>query len=67
MRLEEVEDGDGETEDEDEYGSIFSQIKLDVKKIQVEEGSGVSARVFGSSGCETLLVCIVGQFRLLVL
>lgn len=41
MRLEEVEDGDGETEDEDEYGSIFSQIKLDVTKISTEGGSEV--------------------------
>ena len=66
MRLEGVEEADKETKSE-EGAEIFSQIKLDVKKIQVEEGSGVSARVFGSSGCETLLVCIVGLFRLLVL
>ena len=39
MRLEEVEDGDGETEDED--GSIFSKIKLDVTKISTEGGSEV--------------------------
>ena len=39
MRLEEVEDGNRETEDED--GSIFSKIKLDVTKISTEGGSEV--------------------------
>ena len=39
MRLEEVEDGDGETEDED--GSIFSKIKLDVTNISADGGSEV--------------------------
>ena len=39
MRLEEVEDGDGETEDED--GSIFFKIKLDVTKILADGGSEV--------------------------
>ena len=66
MWLEVVEEADKETKSE-EGAEIFSHIKLDVKKILVEEESRVSARVFGSSGCETLLVCIVGQFRLLVL
>ena len=37
MRLEEVEEADEETEPE-EGAEIFSQIKLDVKKIVVEEG-----------------------------
>ena len=39
MKLEEVEDVDGETEDED--GSIFSKIKLDVTKISSDGGSEV--------------------------
>ena len=39
MRLEEVEDGDGETEDED--GLIFSKIKLDVTNISADGGSEV--------------------------
>ena len=34
-----MEDGDGETEDED--GSVFSQIRLDVRKISTEAGSEV--------------------------
>ena len=40
VRLEEVEEADEETEPE-EGAEIFSQIKLDVKKIVVEEGSEV--------------------------
>ena len=36
MRLEEVEDGDGETEAED--GSIFAKIRLDVTKISEDGG-----------------------------
>ena len=39
MRLEEVEDGDGETEDGD--GLIFSKIKLDVTNISADGGSEV--------------------------
>ena len=39
MRLEEVEDGDGETEAED--GLIFSKIRLDVTKILEDGGSEV--------------------------
>ena len=40
MRLEEVEDGDGETEAEED-GSIFSKIRLDVTKISEDGGSEV--------------------------
>ena len=40
VRLKEVEEADKETEPE-EGAEIFSQIKLDVKKIVVEEGSEV--------------------------
>ena len=39
MRLEEVEDGDRETEAED--GLIFSKIRLDVTKISEDGGSEV--------------------------
>ena len=41
MRLEEVEDGDGETEADEDGWEIFGQIKLDINKLSSEGGSEV--------------------------
>ena len=41
MQLEEVEDGDGETEADEDGWEIFGHIKLDIKKSSSEGGSEV--------------------------